>query len=117
MKRFLMVMLLTLFICAGFIGLRFGSALFQEEDSASILLSILELELSMSDYAKVSEHRYVSKSTDSSGFIKEFMTEKGWTYRDQAGSGLIFEKEERSVVVETRQFSRHYILWDVPKDS
>ncbi|MDR0136880.1 hypothetical protein RFW18_03920 [Metabacillus idriensis] len=115
MKRILNVMLLTFFICAGFIGLRFGSA--QEEDSASILLSIMELELSNSDYAKVSEHRYVSTSTDSSGFIKEFMTEKGWTYRDQAGSGLIFEKEERSVVVETRQFSRHYILWEVPKDS
>ncbi|TDL80306.1 hypothetical protein [Peribacillus frigoritolerans] len=117
MKRILIVMLLTLFICTGFIGLRFGSALFQEEDSASILLSIMELELSYSDYAKVSGHRYVSKSTDSSRFIKDFMSEIGWTYRDQAGSGLIFKKEERSVVVETRLFSRHYILWDVPKDS
>ncbi|MCD8511142.1 MAG: hypothetical protein LRY73_15595 [Bacillus sp. (in: Bacteria)] len=48
-----------------FFGIRFGSALFQEENTAEIIASIAKLEFSTNDYIKITETpqriRYVSK--------------------------------------------------------
>lgn len=43
------------------------------------------------------------------------MKEKGWDFKEKLGSGLVFEKAEKTFVVETRQYSKHYILWNIPK--
>jgi hypothetical protein len=32
------------------------------------------------------------------------------------GSGFIFEKNGQKAVVETRQYSKQYYIWDVPKE-
>ncbi len=46
--------------------------------------------------------------------ILDYMRDKGWHLRDQLGSVLIFEKEDKRIGVSTRQFSKHYLLWDLP---
>jgi hypothetical protein len=104
-----------------FIVIRFGSALVQEGNPVPILFSISQLELNNSEYEQFSESdqefRFVSKNSGEFRYdvVKDFIGIKGWNYKEQMGSGLIFEKDEQLLVVESRQFSRHYILWDVPK--
>ncbi|PUB05904.1 hypothetical protein [Paenisporosarcina sp. OV554] len=122
MKKLLLIMLLLIILIAGLVSLRFGSALFQEGNPIPILTSILVLKLSNSDYEQFSEsnirNRYVSENTGNSGFdeIKEFMKEKGWDFKEQMGSGLAFENDEEILVVETKQYSKNYILWNIPSE-
>ncbi|EPD53791.1 hypothetical protein HMPREF1210_00614 [Paenisporosarcina sp. HGH0030] len=122
MKKNFLTMLLLLILMTGLITLRFGSALFQEGNPIPILTSIMGLELSNSDYEQFSEskirNRYVSPNTGNSRYnvIKEFMKEKGWDYKEQMGSGLVFENDEETLVVETKQYSKHYILWNIPSE-
>ena len=122
LKKLLLTMLLLLILMTGLITLRFGSALFQEGNPIPILTSIMGLELSNSDYEQFSEsndrNRYVSTNTGDSRYhvIKEFMKEKGWGFKEQMGSGLVFENDEEILVVETKQYSKHYILWNIPSE-
>lgn len=122
LKKILLTMLLLLIIMTGLITLRFGSALFQEGNPLPILTSIMDLELSNSEYEKFSEskirNRYVSANTGKfrTNVIKEFMKEKGWDFKEQMGSSLVFENDEETLVIETRQYSNHYILWSIPSE-
>jgi len=106
----------------GLITLRFGSALFQEGNPIPILTSIMGLEISNSDYEQFSEskirNRYVSANTGKSrnNVIREFMKEKGWDFKEQMGSGLVFENGGETLVIETRQYSNHYIVWSIPSE-
>lgn len=115
-------MFLLFILIIGLILLRFGSALFQEGNPTPILTSIVNLELEKSDYELFSEtnihNKYVSDNTGIYRYdvIKGFMKEKGWDFKEQMGSGLVFKKDEQTIVVETRQYSKHYILWNIPKE-
>jgi hypothetical protein len=123
LKRFLLIVFFLLILIIGLISLRFGSAVFQERNPTPILTSIMNLELSKSNYEQFSEsnmrNRYVSANTGNSRYdvVKEFMKEKGWDFKEQIGSGLVFGKNEKTLVVETRKYSRHYILWDIPNEA
>ncbi|WP_422122319.1 hypothetical protein DHX103_10945 [Planococcus sp. X10-3] len=120
MKRILMTVLILFIVMLGLLTLRFGPALTQEGNPLPILSSIIGLELSDSDYEQFAEgetqNRYVSKNTGDSRYavIEEFMKEQGWNFVEQLGAGLVFENAEETLVIETRQFSEHYVLWDVP---
>lgn len=122
MKRFLLIVLLLFVLIAGFIIVRFGSALSQEGNPIPILISIYKLEFSNSGYEQFSEtekrNRYISENTGESRFdvVKEFMKKKGWDFREQMGAGLVFDKSGQTIVVETRQYSKHYILWNIPNE-
>lgn len=43
------------------------------------------------------------------------MKERRWNFKEHIGSGLIFD--ERTLVVETRQYFKSYILWDIPEEA
>ena len=122
MKKFLVAILLILIVAIGFIGIRFGSALFQEENTIEIIASITKLDLANTNYIEVTDDsertRYVSKNKSGSQekIIKEFMRENGWQYKEQMGSGFIFEKDRVTVTIGTRLFTKNYFLWDVPKE-
>ncbi|GGM41274.1 hypothetical protein GCM10011351_29330 [Paraliobacillus quinghaiensis] len=122
MKKFLVVILLVLIVAIGFIVIRFGNALFQEENTTEIIASITKLEFTNNDYIKVTDTshgiRCVSKNKRGSQekVIKEFMKDNEWQFKEQMGSGFVFTKDGVNVVVETRLFSRNYFLWDVPEE-
>ena len=113
-------MLLIFLLFFGFIGLRFGSALSQEGNPIPYLIAIGKNEVSNSGYEKVLETsnniRYVSKYERDYPFVKDFMEVEGWEFKEQMGSGFIFVKNKEEIVIETRQYSRHNIIWDVPKE-
>ena len=120
MKKFKITTLVLLILMTSLIIFRFGSALYQERNPLPILISIMRLELFNNDFEQFDEsktrHRYVSANLGNSQYnvIKDFMNEKGWNFKEQIGSGLAFENNGEILVVETRQFSKHYILWNVP---
>ncbi|MFN7253532.1 MAG: hypothetical protein ACK4M9_22570 [Anaerobacillus sp.] len=55
MKKFLVVIFLILIFAFGFIGIRFGSAMFQEENTTEIIASITKLEFSNNDYIQITK--------------------------------------------------------------
>ncbi len=116
--------MLFLVLSFGFIILSYGRALTQEGNPIPILTSIMKLELLNSGYEKISdtnnELKYVSeykyKEKYPYGIAMEFMKEKGWDFKEQMGAGLVFQKNEEVIVIETKHYSKHYYLWDVPKE-
>jgi hypothetical protein len=123
LKRFLLLVTFLFVVMVGFITFRFGSALSQEGNPLPILTSIYKLDFSNSHFVQYSKtdkgNRYISENSGESRFdvTKDFMKKKGWSFKEQIGSGLVFEKSGLNIVVETRQFSRHYILWDIPNEA
>ncbi|WP_240903819.1 hypothetical protein [Chengkuizengella sediminis] len=117
MKRFLFVTVGLFILMIGFLGLSFGNALTQEGNPIPILISIAKLETSGHDFEMFSSndnsYRYVSENK-SSDVVKKFMSEKGWVFKEQMGSGFVFEKDQKVTTVGTRLFSKNYFLWDVP---
>lgn len=121
MKKILIVLILLLVLLLGFIGLRFGAALTQEGNPIPIVTSIMKLELSNNDYQLFSEtpneNRYVSETGDYRyDAVKEFMKGKGWEYKEQMGAGLVFEMNGEITIIVTRQYSKYYFIWNVPKE-
>ncbi|MBM7661195.1 hypothetical protein JOC85_001967 [Bacillus mesophilus] len=123
MKKIILALMLTFILLIGLVGLRFGSALTQEENPIPILTAIMKLELTDKGYEKIPNSidgvKYVSKPNrnDPYGVVKEFLLQEGWSFKEQMGSGLIFEKHDETFVVETRQYSKHYYLWNVPEEA
>ncbi|MFF2445687.1 hypothetical protein ACFVSW_01205 [Neobacillus sp. NPDC058068] len=99
----------------------FGSVLFQEGNPVPLMVSAIKLHLYDSEYVQFSKtekrSRYLSKNSGDSRYdiVKEFMKSKGWNYEEQMGSGLIFVKDGEEAIVETRQYSKYFIIWDVQK--
>lgn len=122
MKKILITGILLLVLFTGFLTFRFGSALSQEGNPLPILSSIAKLEFANSSYEQYSKTEkntsYVSLNTGESRYdvIKDIMKDNGWDFKEQMGAGLIFDKNGQTKVVETRQYSRHYILFDIPND-
>lgn len=46
--------------------------------------------------------------------IKEMVTQYGWTYNEQMGSGHFFEKNEERLIVTTQMWTSHYVLVQIP---
>ncbi|WP_083652351.1 hypothetical protein [Bacillus sp. MRMR6] len=122
MKIVLIVVLLFFLLIFSLVGLRFGSALTQEGNPIPYLVAISKHELSNNGYEKVLETtnviRYVSEYEEKYplGMAKEFMKGEGWVFKEQMGSGLVFEKNKKVITISTRQYSRHYFIWDIPKE-
>lgn len=123
MKKNLLFGLIVVILFLGFISFRFGSALSQEKNPIQILTSIMKLEISNNGFQKVSENNYGEKYVSENNvecqycIPKKFLEDYGWTYKEQMGSALIFEKNNREITIGTRLYSRYYYLWQVPKDA
>jgi hypothetical protein len=121
LKKVIIAVLLFFLLFFGLIGLRFGSVLTQEGNPIPYLIAISKYELSNNGYEEVlettNEIKYVSEFEKKYplGMAKEFMKTKGWEFKEQMGSGLIFEKDKETITIETRQYSKHYFIWDIPK--
>jgi hypothetical protein len=122
LKKILVVLLFVVLLPFGIIYLKFGSALTQEGNPFPYLNSIMKLELSNGGKEKVvdgqHEERYISefKVKYPYGIAIEYMESLGWEFKEQMGAGFIFEKNGQQAIVETRQFSKQYYIWDVPKE-
>lgn len=46
--------------------------------------------------------------------LKHRMTKNGWEFVDQYGSGYSFKKGNENVLIESQQWSRNYLLFQLP---
>jgi hypothetical protein len=122
LKKVLIAFLLFILLFLCFIVFRLGSALTQEGNPIPYLVAIIKYDLSNKGYEEVlktrDEIRYISEFEGKYplGMAIESMETKGWKFSEQLGSGLIFEKGKKTITIETRQYSKHYFIWDIPKE-
>lgn len=123
-KSKIMTVIVTLvitFSLLGFLVGSFGNILFQEGNPIPILSSIIKLEFTDVEYVELSTvpERYISEielgNNDWYSVVKEFMETRGWEYKEQIGSGLIFEKDKDQIIVSTRQYTKNYFIWSLPE--
>ncbi|WP_253905494.1 hypothetical protein [Bacillus sp. THAF10] len=43
------------------------------------------------------------------------ISEKGWVFEMQEGAGYFFEKNEQTLIVETRMWTGNYVIVQVPE--
>lgn len=116
-KKIMLSVLFIIVFSFGFLFLKFGSALTQEENTVSILHAILKLEISNNGYEEIindnSGKMFVShfKEKYPYGIMKEYMKNDGWVLKEQLGSAFVYVKDQDMVIIETRQFSKEYYLW------
>lgn len=122
MKKSFGFIIFLIFSLITIVFVKFGSALAQESNSFQIIKAIIKLEISDNGYEKVSKNNkeiiYVSeyKKKNPFGMPIEYMKNLGWSYEEQTGSGFIFLKNDKSIVVETRKYTRDYYLWEIPTE-
>lgn len=119
-RNSLLVLLILFSLAIILSALTFWSVLSQEEHPFSILKAIVRLHFEQLDYSLIEQtgeiKRYISKNLSGNRFeiIENYMDDRGWQLQEQLGSVLIFEKEDIRIGISTRQFTRHYLLWDAP---
>lgn len=100
-----------------------NKSLYQEGNPVPLIIGILQLELSdetlvhLNYKEKVSylikkdtldsEFNLVSQSLDR--YI-ELKISQGWIFKEAIGSGLIFEYEDHFITIETKMYSKHYMI-------
>ncbi|MEH7098190.1 hypothetical protein [Neobacillus vireti] len=121
LKKILITIIIGFTFAFGFIILVIGPALFQEGNPVPLLISIVKLKMTDTDYVRFlnteNKSRYLSSNTGQNPLnkVKDVMNAKGWAFEEQMGSGLIFLKDEKEAIVLTRQYSKYFVIWDVSK--
>ncbi|MGG3806139.1 hypothetical protein [Metabacillus fastidiosus] len=91
-------------------------------DKTLLLISILNLEISNSEYTQVFENdkitSYIAKNKGDSEYdvVKKFMENKEWKFKEQMGSGLIFEKRDETTLIGIEGVSGRYTQWGVSNE-
>ncbi|MBT2655725.1 hypothetical protein J7E81_10835 [Bacillus sp. ISL-18] len=121
LKNIMLTIIISLTIAFGCIILVLGSAVFQEGNPVPLLISIVKLKMTDTDYVQFfnteKKSRYLSSNTGHNPInkVKDVMKAKGWAFEEQIGSGLIFLKDEKEAIVMTRQYSKYFVIWDISK--
>ena len=121
MKNLVITLVIIFALVSGLVMSTFGSAIYQEGNPLPILVSAIKLQFSESNYSLFSKtekrSRYLSEKKGNDGYlvVEEFMKSKGWSFQEKMGSGLIFTKNGEDAVVEVRQYSRYYFIWEIQK--
>ena len=123
LKKIMIALIISWTIAFGLILGVLGTSLFQEGNPVPLLVSIVKLKFTDTDYVQFinteKKSRYLSNNTGNNPFkqAKEFMKSKGWAFEERIGTGLIFLKDEREAIVLTRQYSKYFVIWDVSKSA
>lgn len=104
------------------IAIRMYPLLTQEENTLSILNGIVKLtlkDLDIYEYDSDSTFAYyLTKRKDDYKPICLLLENAGWTFKEQFGSGFLFEHSTgdlKNLTVGSTQFSRYFRLWKVPQ--
>jgi|LGVF01.1.fsa_nt_gb hypothetical protein len=114
-----LVILFLVLITAGVYPL-----LTQETNTLSVLNGIIKLNIKNLDTfeydADSTSKQYITKSKDGFEAISNMLQLEGWVFKEQFGSGFLFEystDEKQKITIGSIQFSRYYRLWKIPQTS
>ncbi len=96
----------------------YSPTIFQEGNPWPQIKGTAKLILAQNKIVKISdtENKYMTKSEGGREIMINFMLQKGYIFKEQLGSGYIFEKQGKGVTITHRYYSRFYSLWNFPKD-
>jgi len=120
MKKWMLPIAILLIIC---INIAFSTTLlypelpFQNKTKAEVAKLASTSTLPLSKITR--QGGYVWFVTDDSQDValqslKDRMTRNGWDFIEQDGSGYFFEKESEKVIIESKQWTNDYLLFQLP---
>jgi hypothetical protein len=105
---------LGLFLIVGvlFFLYQFGSALRQEKDTPDVLKAAFHIELTRTDAATINSNpkRLLVRTFDA---LKVYMEQQGWTWTDQLGGMVIYQKGSQRLYSGCGMYSRSYMICDL----
>lgn len=113
MKKSLIILLIVILL----VGIISGSpVILQEGNPLPILGGIIKLGVSDDNIVQISNEPrvYISKESVGNISLVELIEKEGWKFEEQIGSGYIFSKDMKKIVVGSVQFTRKYRIWKVP---
>jgi hypothetical protein len=116
----IVISVMATFLMLGIVVGALGNVLFQEGNPLAVASAIVKLEVTNSEYEKISgsNQKYIA-SFEGNGAreLKLYMKEKGWKFKEQFGSGYMFQKDDRTITVGTRKFTKRYYVWLIPEQA
>ncbi|WP_284035708.1 hypothetical protein [Neobacillus sp. 114] len=60
---------------------------------------------------------YISEMKQGKAYenLKSFMEEKGWFFKEQLGSGFVFQNEQGEIIVSSEMWTRKFVIFHFPK--
>jgi hypothetical protein len=106
-------------LAAGVFLALYSPVIFQEGNPWPQIKGIIELNFTGKDIVGLSrtETIYMTKSGSGQETLKDFMESKGYEYKEQMGSGYLFESPTgQSAVATHKYYSRYYSLWNITEN-
>lgn len=115
MKRSTIISAIIIIIIS-FIFLLNINLIFQEGNPLPIFSGILQLNDSKT-FAKIKNNpvTYITKTNNMDELFSHIEEDDKVRYREQMGSGYIFENENKIVILTSRQYTRNYQIWEYNK--
>ncbi len=98
----------------------YSPVIFQEGNPLPELRGIISLTFKQNDLVQISVNPtvYMTKSSDGKKIIINFMKSRGSGFKEQMGSGYMFENPDgKKIMIIHRQYSRFYSLWKFSEDA
>lgn len=117
-KKILLVVFIAVLAAGVFLAL-YSPVIFQEGNPWPQIKGIIELNFTGKDIVGLSrtENIYMTKSGSGQETLKDFMGSKGYGYKEQMGSGYLFESPTgQSAVATHKYYSRYYSLWNITEN-
>jgi hypothetical protein len=107
------IMLAIISFALGALIYNYFPIIFQEGNPWPQIKGITQLTFGESDMVKLSgfDNKYLTKSQGGPMVVDTFMTDRGYEYMDQMGSGYFYKLSDETVILTRRQYSRFYAIW------
>ncbi|MEW6663423.1 MAG: hypothetical protein ACOY9Y_07715 [Bacillota bacterium] len=86
--------------------------LFQEGNPLPVLWGIIKLELTDANIVPFAEYKLIQKAGPETP-LTNYLAERGWTFKDRLGAGIFYKKDNTSLFVKTRMFTRYYVIYEL----
>ncbi|TCS95943.1 hypothetical protein EDD58_102527 [Hazenella coriacea] len=95
----------------------FWDFLFQEGSPFTMAFSVIELELTDSDYIQISEEpkKYLLYSETKGKPIFAKLGQDGWEYHEQMGNGHFFTRGNEQLHIKERLWTERYLVMVIEK--
>lgn len=113
MKKTIIILLIIILLAGIIVGF---PVIFQEGNPLPILKGIIKLGVSDDNIVQISNEPrvYISKASVRNIPLIELIGKEGWNFEEQLGSGYIFSRDSKKLVVGSVQYTRRYRIWKIP---
>jgi hypothetical protein len=83
---------------------------------------INKVKKSNGNIVKITEEKsyqwYISEMNQGRAYknLKKLMADKGWSFKEQVGSGFVFQSEQGEIIVLSEMWTKKYVIFHFPKE-